>query len=113
MATMNVMTIMAAMPLMTKIALMATMTNDHCQCDSLNNYESCYIRDVFNNSVYGYGHNGSSGHNRCNGHIDCYEYIVVMTKHLLVVFYDSNCGDSSVMADIALLTYLTCLKGVT
>ena len=78
---MNVLTIMAYIPRMTIIALMATMTNDHCRCDSLNNYESCYIGD---NSLYGYGHNGSSGHNRCNDHIDCNEYIVVMTKHLLV-----------------------------
>ena len=46
MAIMNVMSIMAAMPLMTIIALMATMTNYHCQCDSLNNYESCYIGDM-------------------------------------------------------------------
>ena len=69
------------MDVMATIAIIATMTLDKCQCNSLKNDDSCYIGDFINNSWYGYGHNGSSGHNRWNAHIDCYEYIVVMTKH--------------------------------
>ena len=81
MAIMDAMSIRAVLPIMTIIVLMATIP----LMISVNNNESCFIGDVIDNSFYGYGHNGSSSHNICNGHIDCYDHIVVMTKHSLLI----------------------------
>ena len=78
MAIMDAMSIRAVLPIMTIIVLMATIP-------LMINNESCFIGDVIDNSFYGYGHNGSSSHNICNGHIDCYDHIVVMTKHSLLI----------------------------
>ena len=74
---------------------MATMTLDQCQCDSLKNYESCFIGDVMqlcSDSIV----------IALMGKMVVMTIMAVMTKMAVMIM----------MTEIISLTYWTCLKGL-
>ena len=86
---------------------MATMTLDQCQCDSLKNYESCFIGDVMqlcSDSIV----------IALMGKMVVMTIMAVMTKMavMTIMAVMTKMAVMIMMAEIISLTYWTCLKGL-